>query len=36
MTVTIDQYAEAATVNREYFLNKPVSVGGIQKARDVP
>jgi hypothetical protein len=25
--VSIDQYAEAATGNREYFLNKPVSVG---------
>lgn len=24
--VSIDQYAEAATGNREYFLNKPVSV----------
>ena len=23
--VAIDQYAEAATGNREYFLNKPVS-----------
>lgn len=26
--VAIDQYAEAATGNREYFLNKPVSIGG--------
>lgn len=25
--VAIDQYAEAATGNREYFLNKPVSIG---------
>lgn len=24
--VAIDQYAEAATGNREYFLNKPVSM----------
>jgi hypothetical protein len=26
--VAIDQYAEAATGNREYFLNKPHSIGG--------
>jgi hypothetical protein len=25
--VSIDQYAEAATGNREYFLNKPHSIG---------
>lgn len=25
--VSIDQYAEAATGNREYFLNKPTRVG---------
>jgi hypothetical protein len=25
--VAIDQYAEAATGNREFFLNKPQSVG---------
>jgi len=25
--VAIDQYAEAATGNRDYFLNKPVSIG---------
>ena len=25
--VAIDQYAEAATGNREYFLNKPHSIG---------
>ena len=25
--VSIDQYAEAATGNRNYFLNKPHSVG---------
>ena len=25
--VSIDQYAEAATCNREYFLNRPVSIG---------
>jgi hypothetical protein len=33
--VAIDQYAEAATGNREYFLNKPVSIGGSRKAGDV-
>jgi hypothetical protein len=26
--VSIDQYAEAATGNRDYFLNKPQSIGG--------
>jgi hypothetical protein len=26
--VSIDQYAEAALGNREYFLNKPQSIGG--------
>ena len=34
--VAIDQYAEAATGNREYFLNKPVSIGDSRKARDIP
>jgi hypothetical protein len=33
--VAIDQYAEAATGNREYFLNKPHSVGPNRKD-DVP
>jgi hypothetical protein len=33
--VAIDQYAEAATGNREYFLNKPCSVGGSRKSGDV-
>jgi len=28
ITVAIDQYAEAATGNRGYFLNKPQSIGG--------
>ena len=28
ITVAIDQYAEAATGNRSYFLNKPQSIGG--------
>lgn len=32
--VAIDQYAEAATGNREYFLNKPVSIG--PKKDDAP
>lgn len=34
--VAIDQYAEAATGNREYFLNKPVSIGSSRKAGDIP
>ncbi|MCA1413115.1 hypothetical protein I6F30_18510 [Bradyrhizobium sp. NBAIM20] len=34
--VAIDQYAEAATGNREYFLNKPVSIGDNRKAGDIP
>jgi hypothetical protein len=34
--VAIDQYAEAATGNREYFLNKPRSIGGSRKSGDVP
>jgi hypothetical protein len=29
----IDQYAEAATGNRDYFLNKPLSIGGSRPAR---
>jgi hypothetical protein len=29
--VAIDQYAEAATGNREYFLNKPHSIGGSRR-----
>ncbi|WP_315743066.1 MULTISPECIES: hypothetical protein [unclassified Bradyrhizobium] len=33
--VSIDQYAEAATGNREYFWNKPHSIGGSRKG-DVP
>ena len=28
ITVAIDQYAEKALGNREYFLNKPYSIGG--------
>ena len=34
--VAIDQYAEAALGNREFFLNKPHSIGGSCKAGDVP
>lgn len=34
--VSIDQYAEAATGNRDYFLNKPVSIGDSRKAGDIP
>jgi hypothetical protein len=26
--VSIDQYAEAALGNRDYFLNKPYGIGG--------
>ena len=36
LIVAIDQYAEAATGNREYFLNKPVSIGGSRKGADLP
>lgn len=32
--VSIDQYAESALGNRNYFLNKPYSIGG--KSSDVP
>jgi hypothetical protein len=28
ITVAIDQYAEKALGNRDYFLNKPYSIGG--------
>jgi hypothetical protein len=34
--VAIDQYAEAATGNREYFLNKPYSIGGSRRRDDTP
>jgi hypothetical protein len=36
ITVAIDQYAEKALGNRDYFLNKPYSVGESRKAGDVP
>ena len=32
--VAVDQYAEAALGNRNYFLNKPYSIGGSKG--DVP
>jgi hypothetical protein len=34
--VAIDQYAEAATGNRHYFLDKPHSIGGSRRSGDVP
>jgi hypothetical protein len=34
--VAIDQYAEAATGNREYFLNKPHSIDGSRRGGNVP
>ena len=33
--VSIDQYAEAATGNRDFFLNRPHSIGG-GRSGDVP
>jgi hypothetical protein len=33
--VAIDQYAEAATGNRDFFLNRPQSIGGSRRG-DVP
>jgi len=36
MQVAIDQYAEAALGNREFFLNKPHSIGGGRRNGDVP
>jgi hypothetical protein len=33
--VAIDQYAEAALGNREFFLNRPYSIGPMRKG-DVP
>lgn len=34
--VAIDQYAEPATGNRDYFLDKPYSIGGSRRSGDVP
>lgn len=31
ISVAIDQYAEKAVGNREYFLNKPYAIGGNSK-----
>ena len=36
LIVAIDQYAEAATGNRSYFLDKPQSIGGSRRNSDVP
>jgi hypothetical protein len=33
--VSIDQYAEAALGNRDYFLNRPQSIGG-GRSGDIP
>ena len=30
------EYAEAATGNRDYFLDKPHSIGGSRKKGDIP
>jgi hypothetical protein len=30
--VAIDQYAEAASGNRDYFLNKPYGIGGKERS----
>jgi hypothetical protein len=35
-TVAIDEYAEKALGNREYFLNKPYSIGGSERKGDIP
>ncbi|MGY3558453.1 hypothetical protein ACVWXP_001722 [Bradyrhizobium sp. USDA 4463] len=34
--VAIDQYAEAAMGNREFFLNKPFGIGGSRRNSDIP
>ena len=34
--VAVDQYAEAALGNRDFFLSKPHSIGGARKGGDVP
>ena len=36
LIVAIDQYAEAATGNRSYFLDKPQSIGGSRSNGDAP
>jgi hypothetical protein len=34
--VAIDQYAEAALGNREFFLNKPYGIGGGRTKDNIP
>ncbi|MDI4239275.1 hypothetical protein OZ411_41525 [Bradyrhizobium sp. Arg237L] len=34
--LAIDQYAEAATGNREFFWNRPHSIGGRTRGDDTP
>jgi hypothetical protein len=34
--LAIDQYAEAATGNREFFWNRPQSIGGSQRDEKIP
>jgi hypothetical protein len=34
--VTIDHYAEAATGNRDFFLNKPHSLASGSRRGDIP
>jgi hypothetical protein len=34
--VTIDQYAEAALGNREFFLNKPYGIGVSRTKDNIP
>jgi hypothetical protein len=34
--VSIDQYAEAALGNRNYFLNRPHSIGGSRRSDNIP
>src|ERR1700730_3711273 len=34
--VSIDQYAEAALGNREFFLNKPYGIGGGRTKNNIP
>jgi hypothetical protein len=34
--VSIDQYAEAALGNREFFLNKPYGIGGSRTKDNIP
>jgi hypothetical protein len=36
LIVAIDQYAEAALGNRQYYPNKPYSIGGRQRDESIP